>query len=157
MRKPATVASQVEPVQIVDHGRPVKRYPRPYLVTLEYIDPTVIDQHTVRLQGESKSKTVFVTTKGFAHFTEPRLAHQQGLTAVKDEIDGLELVIARCAGREGAKVVHYFSRNQRRVLFPCFVAAEKEVAVVAFQVATLANLKNDVQMFYFHWFSIQQP
>jgi hypothetical protein len=36
------------------------------------------------------------------------------------------------------------------MLLPSFIAAEEEIAVVAFQIATLTNFKNDIQMSYLH-------
>ncbi len=69
---------------------------------------------------------------------------------MKDEVDTLKLVVACGAGCESAHILHYLARNQRWVLFPSFVTAKKKVAVIAFQVTTFTDLKNDIQVVYLH-------
>jgi hypothetical protein len=69
---------------------------------------------------------------------------------VKNKLDSVELLIPRGARSEGAQVFDHLPWNHWRVQFPCFVATEKKVAVVALQIAALTNLKDDVQVLDSH-------
>ncbi len=63
---------------------------------------------------------------------------------MKNELDSFKLLVPRRPRRERAQIFYHGSWHQRRVQFPCFITAKKEVAIVTLQVAALTDLENDI-------------
>jgi hypothetical protein len=65
---------------------------------------------------------------------------------MEDQRDELESIVARRSRREGSEIFDHLLGNHWRVQLPGLVTAEKEVAVIAFQITALADFEDDIQI-----------